>query len=121
MTQSKGIGRGMSSTGFKKGNPGGPGSIKAEEKLRPIIDFLTTKLGKDLPLPLIQRLAKSLNSKDEKIFLDSFKTISRLIPEPLREITTSPVVDQLIKKHMAPQTIDIDVIEDKSEFGGDKG
>ena len=34
-------------------------------------------------------------------------------------IISSPIVNQLLSKHMDPEVIDIEVIEDKSEFGSD--
>jgi len=100
-------------TQFQKGHT----ANKGKDAPDPIRDYLMTKLDPDFPVKLIERLSKGLRSKDSKIFLDTFKAVVKHIPEPAAPVTTSPVVEALISKHLDDVSSDIELLEDRSTPG----
>jgi len=80
----------------------------------PIRDYLVSKLEAGFPLKLVERLSKGLRSRDSKIFLDTFKAITKHIAEPVAPVGTSPVVQALLDKHYEDVTEDIKLLEDTS-------
>ena len=87
---------------------------KGKDAEDPIRDYLISKLEPDFPVKLVERLSKGLRSNDSKIFLDTFKAITKHIAEPVAPVQTSPVVQALLDKHYEDVTEDIKLLEDTS-------
>jgi len=94
-----------------------PKTGKKDERVKGVIKYLRQKLGADIPDGILMKLAGSLLSSDEKIFLDSLKVTARLIPmETDRPVVLSPRLQALL---ISRGYVDVEPYQDSTKAKGD--